>query len=99
MKYFLLNGTPCENSPKGPAFKDALDAHHAYWDEYVKQGIVLFGGPKVAGSGLLVIKCEDEAEAQALSAKDPFVTNGVQSYSINEFKFFTGNDCVKEWFS
>lgn len=98
MKYYLLNGTFNENRPQGPDFKAALEAHHAYWAKYVQEGIVLISGPKMAGSGLLVIKCEDQAQAEVLANEDPFVTGGVQTYDIKEFRNFAGNDCVKEWF-
>ena len=30
MKYYILNGTFRPDRPEGPAFKEALDAHHAY---------------------------------------------------------------------
>ena len=99
MKYYLLNGKSNPEIKPGPDFKAALDAHHEYWDPFVKEGIVLIGGPKMAGSGLLIIKCEDIAEVEKLCADDPFVTRGVQTYDISEFRLFTGNDCVKEWFN
>ena len=41
MKYFILNGTFKEGRPEGPAFKAALDAHHAYTAEYIKMVIFL----------------------------------------------------------
>lgn len=98
MKFYLLNGTFCENKPQGPAFFEALNAHHAYWAEYEQKGMVLIAGPKMAGSGLLVIKCADQAEVEAMCAADPFVTAGVQTYDIQEFRLFSGCECVKDWF-
>lgn len=99
MKYYLLNGTFCATRPMGGDFKAALDAHHAYWQKYVENGSVLIAGPKMKGSGLLIVKCEDEAAAAALGAGDPFVLAGVQTYEISEFRLFNGNACVKEWFA
>lgn len=98
MRYFLLDGTFKEDRPQGADFKAALDAHHVYWKEFIDNGSVLLSGPKMLGSGLVIIKCEDIADAEAICAADPFVTEGVQTYDIKEFKNFNGNACVKEWF-
>lgn len=99
MKYFLANGTFCENRPQGGDFKAALDAHHAYWAKYVQAGMILVGGPKMKGSGLLIIKGEDEKSVAEICANDPFVLAGVQTYEISEFQKFMGCDCVNDWFA
>lgn len=99
MQYFLLNGTFCETRPQGGDFKAALDAHHAYWEPYVKKGDILIGGPKTKGSGLFIMRGEDEETVTKLANEDPFVKAGVQTYEISEFKFFMGDECVKDWFA
>lgn len=98
MKYYLFDGTFNENRPQGPAFKEALDAHHKYTGALLAKGQILVGGPKMAGSGFIIVKAEDDAAAEKIAAEDPFVTSGVQTYKISEFKMVLCDDAVKEWF-
>lgn len=98
MKYYLFDGTFNENRPQGPDFKAALDAHHQYTGELLAKGQILVGGPKMAGSGFFIVKCEDDAAAEKIAAEDPFVIRGVQTYKISEFKMVLGDESVKEWF-
>ncbi len=98
MKYYILNGTFRPDRPQGPAFREALEAHHAYVRKYVEDGVVLAAGPKPKGSGIILLKAEDEDWVRAFCAGDPFVQAGVQDYEIIEFKYFTGNACAADWF-
>lgn len=98
MKYFILNSTFRPDRPEGPAFKEALDAHHAYLDPIVAEGKVLFSGPKPAGGGVMVMKAESEDEIQTFIDNDPFVSRGVQTYDVIEFKAFNVLPEIKDWF-
>lgn len=98
MHYYILEGTFKENHPVGPAFKAALDAHHAYLAPYFQSGQVLVSGPKAAGGGgVMVIKFENEADVETFIANDPFVTNGVQEYRVTAFNVFKLQDYAKDW--
>lgn len=98
MHYYILEGTFKENHPTGPAFKSALDAHHAYLKSYFESGQVLVSGPKAAGGGgVMVIKFENEADVETFIADDPFVTSGVQEYRVTEFRVFDAQSCVNGW--
>ena len=97
MKYFILNGTFKEGHPEGPAFKAALDAHHAYTAEYIKNGDILNCGPKPSGGGVIIIRAESVDAIEKIIANDPFVTAGVQDYTIQEFNVFAIQDYAKEW--
>ena len=99
MKYYILNGSFREDRPEGPAFKAALDAHHAYLEPFVTSGKILVSGPKPGGGGIMVLRAQDMEEVQTLIAKDPFVTGGVQTYDVTEFKPFNLQPEVKDWFS
>ena len=98
MKFYFINGT-FKNVPQGPAFGEALQAHHAYWAPFMQAGKVLFAGPKPTGAGVLVVKCENEEEVKALIAGDPFVTGGIADFEPIEFKTFFKNPAVEGWFS
>lgn len=98
MKYFILNGTFRPDRPEGPAFKEALGAHHAYLDPMVASGKILVSGPKPGGGGIMVMKAENVEEIQAIIANDPFVVRGVQTYEVTEFMAFNVQPEVKDWF-
>ena len=98
MNFYFVNGV-FKNVPKGPAFAEALQAHHAYWAPFMQEGKVLFSGPKPAGAGVLVVKCENEEEVKAMIANDPFVLNGVAEFEPIEFKVFYKNPAAESWFA
>lgn len=45
METYLLEGFFLEGRPTGPAFQDALAAHHQYIAQQVAAGAVLLAGP------------------------------------------------------
>ena len=45
METYLLEGLFLEGRPTGPAFQDALAAHHQYIAQQVGAGSVLLAGP------------------------------------------------------
>lgn len=97
-KFYFINGTFKEDRPQGLAFKEILDAHHAYWMPYMQAGKVLFAGPKPTGAGLLVLKCEDGEDVQPYMDNDPMVLGGVATFEAAEFKVFFKAPAVEEWF-
>ena len=97
MKYFILNGTFKEGRPEGPAFKAALDAHHAYTAKFLQNGDILTCGPTPGGGGVMIIRAESVEAIEELIANDPFVTAGVQEYSIQEFNVFAIQEYAKAW--
>lgn len=84
--------------PKGPAFQEALKAHHAYWAPHMQAGKVLFAGPKTSGAGLLIFKGENSDEIQKLIEADPFVTTGVAAFVASEFTPFYTFPSAEQWF-
>ena len=49
METYLLEGFFLEGRPTGPAFQDALAAHHQYIAQQVAAGSVLLAGPVPPG--------------------------------------------------
>lgn len=99
MKFYLINGSFTENHPTGPAFKEALDAHHAYWAPFMQAGKVLLSGPKAGGAGIVVFKCVENENVQDIINADPFVVRGVATFEAMEFKPFFKSPIADKWFS
>lgn len=98
MKYYFFEGTFKPDHPTGPAFKEALDAHHAYLKPFFDDGSVLTSGPKTAGGGgVMLLKLPDDVDPQDFCKNDPFVQLGVQEYNVVEFNVFDIQDYAKEW--
>ena len=91
METYLLEGFFLEGRPTGPAFQDALAAHHQYIAQQVAAGSV---PQDPARGGILVVKTDDVA---AFCQADPFVQRGVQRYDVIPFRVFDGQAAVKAW--
>lgn len=97
MKYYILNGTFRPDRPQGPAFKAALDAHHAYNQQFLDRGDILTCGPKPGGGGVCILRAEDMAAVEKYIAEDPFIQAGVQTYEVTEFNIFAIQDYARDW--
>ena len=98
MKYFILNGRDSENAPEGVDFDAVLAEHKVYTSKFFADGTLLFGGPKPAGSGVMVVRGESEEWAKEFGENDPLVKSGLQKYDVIEFYMFKCQDSVREWF-
>ena len=86
METYLLEGFFLEGRPTGPAFQDALAAHHQYIAQQVAAGAVLLAGPvpqDLPGAASWWVKTDDVA---AFCQADPFVQRGVQRYDVIPFR-------------
>ncbi len=97
MKYFILIGNFKPDRPEGPAFKAALDAHHAYNQTFLDRGDILACGPKPGGGGAVILRAESRQAVDAYIAGDPFVQAGVQEYTVTEFNLFAIQDYARGW--
>jgi len=97
MKYYILIGNFKPDRPEGPAFKAALDAHHAYNQKFLDSGDILTCGPKPGGGGIVVLRAESREAVDTYIAGDPFVQAGVQEYTVTEFNVFAIQDYAKDW--
>ncbi|MCX4885235.1 MULTISPECIES: YciI family protein [unclassified Streptomyces] len=63
-----------------------LEAHVAWLDEQFAKGVFLAAGRKEPRDGGIILALfEDRAQAEELTAGDPFSTGGVCTYRIIEF--------------
>ena len=66
---------------------EVVTEHRAWLDNYYRQGIFLFSGPKNPRTGgVIIAKSNSKEELEQLMANDPFAVNGVAKYTISEFQ-------------
>ncbi len=66
-----------------PAALAPVVAAHVDWvNGLITRGVVRQAGRWGESGGMMIIKAQDQAEAEALQQQDPFVTSGVVSYEL-----------------
>ncbi|KAG8151230.1 hypothetical protein FCJ61_22300 [Burkholderia metallica] len=66
---------------------DALERHRAYLQPQFDKGIFIAAGPKVPREGGVILAARiDRDELDAILATDPFVTEGLATYRVTEFR-------------
>ncbi|KVN95629.1 hypothetical protein WJ70_11480 [Burkholderia ubonensis] len=66
---------------------DALERHRAYLQPLLDKGIFIAAGPKVPRDGGMILAARiDRDELEAILQTDPFVTEGLASYRVTEFR-------------
>jgi uncharacterized protein len=79
---------------KGANLLPHLAAHLEYLISLEKDGKIFASGPLDFGAssdGLTVFNVASKEEARALALQDPFVINGVRSFSIREWTIMEGS--------
>ncbi|NIE85856.1 MULTISPECIES: YciI family protein [unclassified Burkholderia] len=65
----------------------ALDRHRAYLQVQFENGVFIASGPKVPRDGGVILAARIERERlDAILAADPFVIEGLATYTVIEFK-------------
>lgn len=63
-----------------------LIEHRAFLDTQYKEKRLIFSGPRNPRTGgVILARCKDRKELEAVLEKDPFKKNGVATYEIIEF--------------
>lgn len=63
-----------------------LQAHRDYLTEHYAAGNLIMSGPRTPRvGGVIMIKAESRAAADAILARDPFNINGIADYQVVEF--------------
>lgn len=66
---------------------DALERHRAYLQPLFERGIFIAAGPKVPREGGVILAARiDRNELDAILETDPFVTEGLATYRVTEFR-------------
>lgn len=78
--------------------RETLEAVHTEHIRYVaagvEQGVVVFGGPKKANGGALLIKAPSMEACEAFLAGDPMIRAGAQRYDVTEFRIIEHAPCL-----
>ena len=70
-----------------PAAVEALMGDHLAWLEAQHgAGTFLVSGPSGAEGGVIVMRGDDRAAAEALAASDPLARGGVADYELVQFR-------------
>ncbi|ABA50424.1 hypothetical protein M218_02235 [Burkholderia pseudomallei MSHR338] len=66
---------------------DALERHRAYLQRHFDAGVFVACGPKVPRDGGVILAVRIERDRlDAILETDPFVTEGLVTYTVTEFK-------------
>lgn len=66
---------------------DALERHRAYLQPLLDRGVFIAAGPKVPRDGGMILAARiDRDELEAILKTDPFVTDGLATYRVTEFR-------------
>jgi uncharacterized protein len=94
--YWLIWSTPTAGTGQ-----EAIDKHagkHVAWLLGLEaEGVVFLSGPLLSGpgtgpgSGVTVIRADDEDAARAVAAADPFVQAGLRTFTVHRWRLNEGH--------
>ena len=87
---------------KGLDLKPYLAEHLAYMIALEREGSLFASGPfgdGTKGDGMTIVRAADEEEARDMALRDPFVTNGIRTFTIQRWTVMEGSLSVTVNFS
>jgi uncharacterized protein len=87
---------------KGLDLKPYLAEHLDYMVGLERQGKLFASGPFGDGSkgdGMTMLRAADEAEARDIASRDPFVVNGIRTFTVQRWTVMEGSLTVTVTFS
>jgi hypothetical protein len=82
------------SSGKGLDLKPYLADHLTYMIELERRGVLFASGPfgdGTRGDGMTIVRAASEAEAREIALADPFVTNGIRTFTIQAWTVMEGS--------
>jgi uncharacterized protein YciI len=79
---------------KGLDLKPCLAEHLDYMIGLERQGKLFASGPfgdGAKGDGMTILRAADEAEARDIASRDPFVVNGIRTFTIQPWTVMEGS--------
>ena len=79
---------------KGLDLKPYLAQHLEFMIGLERQGTLFASGPfgdGTKGDGMTIVRAADEAEARGIAARDPFVVNGIRTFTIQPWTVMEGS--------
>ena len=93
--YWLIWSAPAAGTDQ--AAVDARAAEHVAWLLGLEaEGVLFLSGPLLSGpgtgpgSGVTVIRADDQNAAQAIAAADPFVRAGLRTFTVHRWRLNEG---------
>lgn len=94
--YWMVTSTPVDGTT-AEAIAALAPAHIAWLLDLEERHLVFLSGPLVSGpgagpgSGVTVLRASDEAEATAIASADPFVTAGLRTFVVHQWRLNEGS--------
>jgi uncharacterized protein len=79
---------------KGLDLKPTLPDHLAYMVDLERQGKLFASGPfgdGTKGDGMTIVRAANESEAREIALHDPFVINGIRTFTIQSWTVMEGS--------
>jgi len=79
---------------KGLDLKPCLAEHLDYMISLERRGKLFASGPfgdGAKGDGMTILRATDEAEARDIASRDPFVVNGIRTFTIQPWTVMEGS--------
>ena len=87
---------------KGLDLKPFLAEHLQYMVDLERQGMLFASGPlgdSTRGDGMTIVRAASETEARELAMRDPFVVNGIRTFTLQPWTVMEGSLSVTVNFS
>jgi len=87
---------------KGLDLKPYLPDHLAYMIDLERRGKLFASGPfgdGTRGDGMTIVRAASEAEAREIALADPFVVNGIRTFTIQPWTVMEGSLSITVNFS
>ena len=87
---------------KGLDLKPYLAEHLTYMIGLEREGKLFASGPfgdGTKGDGMTIVRAADDAEARSIAMQDPFVVNGIRTFTIQSWTAMEGSLTVTVNFS
>lgn len=87
---------------KGLDLKPYLAEHLQYMIDLERQGKLFASGPLgdgTKGDGMTIVRAANEADARELAMRDPFVVNGIRTFTLQPWTIMEGSLSVTLNFS
>lgn len=87
------------------ALSKLLEAHLQHQIRLEKEGIMFGAGPlshpdgTPTGTGMIIIRAENEAEARRIADQDPFHSSGLRTYTLQQWSLNEGRVTITVDFS
>jgi uncharacterized protein len=94
--YWLIWSTPVADAG-AEAISEHVDKHIAWLLGLEAEGVLFLSGPLLSGpgtapgSGVTIIRADDEDAARAIAAADPFVTEGLRTFTVYRWRLNEGH--------